>query len=300
MGALATAVVVVEAPSGCASVASFSAALEAGSSRVRSGVSADRIEVRAAPRAEGGAEGAITIVRAGVRSEQRRVEGASCAEVVDGLALVAALAWDDAPDAPVERSATAAPRTTSIGLPPAPDAAPRSRARSRWSLGIAPSGGTTSLGTDRAVLAWGGFLDLERTGAGFAPALRIGASHAASEAASYGMAETLAWTYARVQACPVAGVLGAFSVRPCAQADFGVLYAASRNAYQDATRAWIATGVAARLAWRSSLGMFVEIDPSLAMAATRPTLPSGGLALTRYRAPLALPGLEIALGYRFF
>ena len=305
MGALSTAVVVVEAPAECASIASFSAALTAGSSRVRSGAGADRIEVRAAPRPEGGAEGAVTIVRGGLRSDERRVEGASCAEVVDGLALVTALAWDAAPEPEATPEPHASPSSAShpaprIDLPAAPDALPRRATRSRWSLGVAPSAGTMALGTDRAVVAWGGFVDLERTGGGFAPALRVGASHATSEASVYGISETLAWTYARVQACPVAGVLGTFSVRPCAQADLGVLYASSRNTQRDATRGWAAPGLAARITWRSALGMFVEVDPSFAMAATRPTLLSGGLGFSQYRAPLALPGLEIALGYRFF
>jgi len=299
MGVLATAVVIVEAPAECASTATFSAALAAGSSRVRAGEGADRIEVRIGPH-EGGAEGAISVVRGGVRSAERHIDGASCTEVVDGLALVAALAWDDAP-VPPEAASPPVPSPTFVSMAPpdAPDAVTRPTARGPWSIGIAPSTGTTALGTDRAVVAWGGFLDVERAGRGFAPALRVGAVHAEGSFSQYGtQQDALAWTYARIQACPVAGVLGTFSVRPCAQADVGMLYDRSRVAYKSVTRTWFAPGVAARITWRSAHGIFVEVDPSFALAATRQPAASFGIA--QYRAPLALPGLEIALGYRFF
>jgi hypothetical protein len=119
-----------EAPAGCADGDAFFRGVLARASHVRRahpGESAVRLGVHLS-RAAGRVHGELRMSSTGGESETRRVDGASCAEVVQVLALTAALAIDpmarfSAPPAPEKQPLEATP-APSPRAPPAEPAAP--------------------------------------------------------------------------------------------------------------------------------------------------------------------------------
>ena len=127
-----------EAPAGCADAEAFVAGVLARTSHVhhaRPGENAVRLAVHLT-RVNGRVHGELRVTVAGGESETRRVEGTSCAEVVQVLALTAALAIDPTadlrPPAPPERTAPnpAPVRSPAAASPPGPFGSPESPAPS--------------------------------------------------------------------------------------------------------------------------------------------------------------------------
>jgi hypothetical protein len=125
-----------EAPAGCADAEAFVAGVLARTSHVhhaRPGENAVRLAVHLT-RVNGRVHGELRVTVAGGESETRRVEGTSCAEVVQVLALTAALAIDPAadlrPPAPPERTGPnpAPVRSPAAASPPGPVGSPESPA----------------------------------------------------------------------------------------------------------------------------------------------------------------------------
>jgi hypothetical protein len=346
-----TARVEVESPSGCSSSAIFWKALGRRTERVvptATNAAPDaRIEVlmRTDQRAGSGVVGELTIVRGATRSQRRRIVGASCEEVTQGLSLVAALAFDpaarmdDAAPTPTTTTptnnvgssssstttATTTTTTTTTGAAPVPSASVEPTRRdasaaetptptpptpattpSHWRWGMGASGSVSALGTTSAVLAYGGFIDLESESddraSRLAPSFRVGAAHSEGFADGAQVSADLAWTYARASACPLRFDLGSRNVafRPCAGVDAGVLSARAvrLDRTKDRSRPWIMPHAVARLSWAPVRILFVEVQGGLGIPVVRDELVVDP-TVSVYRAPALVPIAEIGAGLHF-
>lgn len=312
----------VDAPEGCASRASFSAALARRTDRLEvseaGGASID-VTIR---RTDGQATGELRIARGGPPSAPRRVSAASCEEVAEGLALVAALAFDPAakidvapvaapaPEPAAEPAAdpVAAPAEAAVAPGPVAAMAPAARERptrsqpqaARTRVALAATGAAVALGAG-ATFGWGGFVGLERERGLWSPAARVGVQRAEASQAASAVGADLAWTLARASFCPVRFALApGVSARPCAGLDAGVLSASARGVdrARDRSRPWIAPSAAVRLAWAPSDALFLEASGVLAAPLVRDEVVVDP-AVSLYRAPVVAPAGEIAAGVHF-
>lgn len=113
----------VDAPADCASVASFWAAIARHTDRLREGDGAATIDVTLRA-SEARVTGTLHVAREREAPWQRRLVGASCAEVTDALAMITALAFDPSATTrpaplPAPAPATATPAATSTAAPAA-------------------------------------------------------------------------------------------------------------------------------------------------------------------------------------
>lgn len=121
-----------EAPAGCSDADAFLAGVLARTRHVhqaRPGESGVRLAIRLT-RVGGRVRGELRLTDAGGASETRRVDGGSCAEVVQVLSLTAALAIDPTaallpPPAPPPAAVRASPSTPSASPPSPSESAPR-------------------------------------------------------------------------------------------------------------------------------------------------------------------------------
>lgn len=279
--------IVVASGSDCVGEDALWSALARRSSRIVRGRGADRCEVRSSA-ARGSATGSIVAVRSGRASAPRTIEAASCAELVEALALVAALAWDSA-------SAGSAPSVAPDAAVPSspPPASPRT-----WTFSVGLKAGGWAVGTGSPLFAWGGLVDVERSGTGLAPSFRLGASHAETRVARSGADVDLAWNVLRASSCPLAWSPTAWlRVGPCAAADVGLLHASSPQGRSPATRPWLGVGLGLGLSARPTGRLFVEITPSVTLPLVRDELALEPLTL--YRAPAVVGAVEMSAGVRF-
>lgn len=116
------------APEGCPAQAGFVSAVEArGASLERAADGAPRLLRVLIERADGGFSGSLQVGEGAAASGARRVHAATCAEVSDALAVVAAIALEGDPEAgsapvsavPVDSGASSAPRAVSVAPAPA-------------------------------------------------------------------------------------------------------------------------------------------------------------------------------------
>ena len=95
----------VEAPGACATDDGFWRELSARTSRLeRATKGGASLDVRVTKPASGGARGVLRVERGGATTE-RTLDGATCDEVVRGLSLIAALAFDPNATAPAPEPA---------------------------------------------------------------------------------------------------------------------------------------------------------------------------------------------------
>lgn len=242
------------APDGCPTRAQFEGA-------VRERVAASSATVTlAVVKREGAYEGQLTVESPGVESSRRVLADRSCEQVVDALALIAALAVNESADAPVAPP-PAAP-------PPVPVAAPAIR------VSPPPShAATTGFGGDGGAYrgvsphtAFGGELFAERTlhvGGILAPSIRLGiAATTAATTVDPGQARFV-WAAGELGVCPIRIELGAgVAVAPCARFDLGALYARGTGVGQAErdTQLWLAPSALARIVWRIARHVGVELD----------------------------------------
>jgi len=337
----------VAAPGGCATESSFRDALSLRTDRLVSSDARDarapRIEVtvRAAGKRGSAASeavvGELRIVRAGAPSETRRLRAASCAELVEGLSLVAALAFDPAakapappPEAPAEAEPAPDGPSTSPGADPAPsplgslvgapvrDAAPSvppavsPSAPGRWHGSVAASVGGRAPGDPGPAIAWGGFVELAREGGLVSPSFRLGGAHSrvstiaqpslGAAAAASSVGADLAWTVVRASACPLRfAIARGVAMRPCVEVDSGVLAASATGVARGATQTlpWVAPGLAARAVFTPSPRFFFELQAALVAPVVRDELVVEP-SVGIYRAPAVVPSADLAAGVRLF
>ncbi len=225
-------------------------------------------------------------------SETRRLQGATCAELVDAVGLVIALTID--PDAvrslPAEEATRASiaevtPRASSPpsvakerDAPPARDVAvpPAAASRARW-VPFVRGGIQAELGT-LPYAALGVFgavgVELERGPAALAPSFAFEPSFATSDAfASAPARGSYMRGAARVEACPLRFVAFGASLRPCAWMGAGLVRAEDTAAPVPEVRMAPWADAGARLRFRGEFGrrLFVEVDAGAVVPITRPT-----------------------------
>ena len=264
---------------GCPEVLEFQRSVQRRSSRIRfvDEGSHDR-ELSIVLRPEGDfTSGELRLIERDGTLRQRNVRFTTCAEAVEGLALITAVSLDPeallqpAPTAPVEPTPAPAP------TPPAPKPAPRKIQKARP---VAPAStieaavGAEFNAAFRALpsTAIGGalFVDVFSTSRSFlAPSFRGALSHVERRGIAEGGSETnFTLTLLTVSACPLRVGDGALVLRPCAFASGGALHAwgSSSESPQARTRPYLAWGGSAQVSLRTS--QTIEIVADLGIGST--------------------------------
>lgn len=222
-----------------------------------------------------------TIVVTDARGERstRKVNASRCDEVVSALALVAALAIDDAArevestppeDAsePPRTSPPTAPASTAIDAPAPPPE--REQART-FAVRAGAQGAAQSGVTPDVVMTVPVFLDLtlearrDRRGIGvrFEPGLRALGIFGASDRKAAGTAVAeLTWTSGALDACPARIHAGPASLVPCVRIEIGVLAAKGEQIVpaRSDSRLWSALALPIRLRLEPWRHVFFEIE----------------------------------------
>ncbi|MEZ4359292.1 MAG: hypothetical protein R3B48_03865 [Kofleriaceae bacterium] len=224
----------------------------------------------------------------------REIRGARCQDVVDALALIAALALDlemlDAPDEPPPASAMRPAATVAGGVQSGPPRAARWRAQATAAGQVA---GGVSPGAMYA-LAIGA--RLERVGvARVALTAWLGRDNTSSNMGEV----SFRWTAARAGLClnPTIEDLG---LEVCADLEAGVRSVAAPDAVRSAParRLWLAAGAHAGFEWPESSRSFGQLQVGLATALVRDRFyltPNETLHAT----PPIIPWLLLGAGIRF-
>jgi hypothetical protein len=273
------------APDGCPAVAEFQRSVQRRSARVHFVEQGphDR-ELSVVMRREGEATlGELRLVERDGRVSQRNVRFTTCAEAVEGLAMIAVVSLD--PHALLESNdsqANAPAPTASASPPPAPAKVTPKReptaqesassalpAKTKVGLGVAFNVAPSALPES----AYGGsvFVDLAFPSAShFAPLFRLAVSHVERRGlSSAGGAEAnFTLTLATATACPLRLAGGIVEFRPCGFASGGALYAwgSQTTNLQQRTRPYGALGGSLLLSLRAS--QTIDIVADLAAGAT--------------------------------
>jgi hypothetical protein len=238
-----------EGPAGCPDAASFEAELtsrmEAASPGARLARAAGvvlRVSITEGERFVG----ALLIERAGVVLVRRSLSGTSCDEVVEALALLAALGLVDVP-APSPATPTGRPpekrRSLSLG------------AEAGVYQGIAPGA------------AFGAEVFLEpslRRRLRARPSIRLGVAAAGGGWSNLaGREGSFVWAVGHFSVCPVRFLIArVLDLGPCIRLELGALHAAGRfpGTTRSATGIWLAPSLLGRLSWRMVGGLRLEAE----------------------------------------
>lgn len=306
----------VVAPEGCATDASFSAALVRKTDRVRLAETTEpATSINVTIRSDGARfRGDLQVVHDADKrtTTRRRAQGATCGEITDGLAMLAARAFEPAPegerdeDAPRTRAPAPPPPPAPPGAPEAPLADVERAAEAHtptlddadlddgptntWRIAFGASGGLYGFGAGTP-FAYGGFADvaLDRSSGGFtfAPRIRVGGAH--------GEAEDRAWTFATGSFCPFRADLSrAVSLLPCVAFDGGTARDTVRGQRSSTAKWWVMARGGADLVWRASKILFFETGLSFGVPVVRPTLD----ATNSWDPPVIVPVWNVAMGLR--
>lgn len=186
----------------------------------------------------------------------REIPAPACDELLEAVALVMVI------------TATEAPPAVLVG-PAAPP--PTSRVRpTRWELGGGSSAAALLGVTPGVAPAIQPFLQLNRSGRWFAPALRVGGRWGWRHdvAAAQGNA-SFRITALQGAACPITvPPTGTARLRPCLLASYGTLEATGSEVPAPRTERhpWATAGVGALFEWRVALPVAVEVDAGLERA----------------------------------
>jgi hypothetical protein len=264
-----------DAPAECGSAQDFAARVggHAGRPVAVSSTAPVRVVIKRVPK---GFRGTLNVVEDGVPSE-RAIDGHTCAEVVDALALVTSIALGEvetAPEAsvseapsasappPVSASASVAPEATAA--PPPVASAPKASSTygSRWSIGARLDG----LLLDSSPAPFGASLHGEwslvdaRARDGFLPAVRLEVERLGVERSPVeGSTVTLSWTLAELDLCPLRLDRGV-RLDVCALASGGVLGVSSTGLAESTSvrRSWFALGGLLRARVELGAGFHLE------------------------------------------
>ncbi len=259
-------------------------------------------------------------------ASERQVEGETCAEVVDALALVIALAIDPAvstapppssapspallptpapPSEPAPPEATPPPSPVSEPPPPAPlrDRAPAQSPAA--SFGLRPTVGAsfvtfTGLAPDPLAGA-AVFTELESDSPRLlAPSVRVTATGAANGAFESAPA-SIVLAALRADGCPARIRSGPGSIRACLAVDTGLLRAEGGDVARPlpATRFWLDLAALARARWSLPGRFFVEVDGGLTLPVTRPTFVYYTPFVVVHEVPVLAATASVGAGLRF-
>ena len=194
----------------CGDESAFVAQLHARNPRIRIGVGPRTLLVRIR-QTNAGVSGTLTLREADGSEHARAVEGSSCAEIIPGLALIAAIAID-----PLAASASSSAPSSSV-----PTEAPPTLARWRGSIALDAemASGVTPLVLLAAPLS---FEIVHETTSWFSPAarLRFAISGAGARTAP-GIGADFLWVTGALDLCPIALEIGHFRAQPCGRLEIG-------------------------------------------------------------------------------
>jgi hypothetical protein len=224
--------------------------------------------VRIAPSA-GRLAGDLTVVASDGRHFTRHVDGATCAEIVDALALIIALSVD--PYASATPRAAAPPPKRAEQQPPAPaPATPRTPIApaaapaydAGWSWSIAALGELNGAVAPKPVLGPQGSIDLARRSPSvWAPSFRFDLTWTPERSF-----DTLAgithyqWYAGRLEACPIRIANDTLSVIPCGAFETGVVRSSGAASASASDKLWLAFLAIARASWSPTSAFRVEIE----------------------------------------
>ena len=234
---LAPTLLSYRAPDGCPEVAEFQKSVQRRSARVRFvDEGSHERELSIALSKDGqNTIGELRLIERDGSLRQRNVRFSSCAEAVEGLALITVVSLD--PQAILEPAPKAAAPEEPTPKPAAKPEAPQPLAAATLAP-IAPRAAPGRLETALGGEFVAGFHELPQTALGgalfvdlasnspswFAPLLRIALAHSERRGVSAGDAEAnFALTEATLAACPVRLGDRAISLRPCAFTSLGAL-----------------------------------------------------------------------------
>jgi len=281
----------VDAAPGCPGERDFFDQIHARTRRVRRAAAGERARtIRVSIESGARSVGRLELDDGSGATASRVVSAASCAQVVEALAFVAALwidpaarrpeaqagdaARDDAEAAPVNAGDAAdvdgsAPAASEAAIVAAAEdagtpAAPRAERPVSATPSPRPFRFGAGAGFDAEGLAAPGplfglrvFVDVaaERD-ALIAPAARLSfARHASDDLTVPGASARFTWWVARLDGCPIAfRVSDVVALRPCATLEAGALHAEGIDALapQSRTRPWLAPGALARVEWSAA------------------------------------------------
>lgn len=230
-----------DAPAGCSSVEAFYQGIRARTDSVRSaaeGERALRIVVRLAP-VGSSVQGELRMLD-DQGETVRRVDGATCDQVVQALSLTAAIAFDRGPPPP----------------PPPPPPVERSTPSTPWALELGVRASTTEVVSPFVSLGGEVFVRLtKKTDDPARPTLDVGLFHARNDLLPPASGVVSRLTAVAVTACPIGWSLGGvWRMQPCAVGLGGWLSATDDSVDHPASalRSWWSLG--GRLRAAASLG----------------------------------------------
>jgi hypothetical protein len=282
---------------GCPTASEFAARISAHTPIARPAAAGERaLELRVTTAgSERGAHGKLVIVALDGSSSERTVEGRDCREVVDALALVAAIVIDpnaqrvvaEPPATAVAESAPAAaaagqtaattvppperkpapppPAPAPAAAPPAPAAPPDASDNQPWQAGPSFQAGLVGEGltpNGGVALLYGIEVVLEREEL-FAPSLRLSGYNVLGNEVTTAIGKArFDWTLARVSLCPLRWSVAFLAIRPCALVDVGRLHSEGYDTSRPEEHAsfWAALGAAARAEVRPHRILAIEVE----------------------------------------
>ena len=300
----------VEAAPGCVTADTFRAALAAhgvalaapavGPAAPGAGAPVLRVHVEDTA---AGVVGTLRLERGDV--VERQVRGASCADVEEALALVAALALDDEPASPAPAVASpprSADAETTDDLPPPTSVTHGGRVDHDHALGMGAQG--TFLGLNAPAVRPGVAVFGELLGelGGARRSARATFAYAWASVAVAPSALELTWVTGRLDGCPFDFAVGAgFEVTPCVAWEIGVLHESARNALNapSSTRPWLGPGAVVRVAFRLAPFLRLELQAAAIVPLERDEYVFAPAGIFGYRPPPVVPSGAGGLGFDF-
>jgi hypothetical protein len=272
------------APDGCPSAADFQRSVQRRSARVRfvdEGAHDRTLSITI--RKDGDStNGELNLIERDGSLRRRSARFATCAEALEGLALIAVVSLDPQallePDKPAEPLAVPVPVPVPADVPPpaqakaapAPESLPAAQ-RSKMQLAVGSEFNVAIRALPEPALGGSLFVDVASgSRARFAPLLRVAVSYVQRRGLSSGSGAeaNFTLTLATVSACPWRFAAGFFALRPCGFASGGVLYARGSKTtnLRQHTRPYGALGGSVSLF--ASASQTIDIVADLAVGAT--------------------------------
>ncbi|MEO8797798.1 MAG: hypothetical protein ABI551_07935 [Polyangiaceae bacterium] len=289
------------APASCPSQLSFERELTTRAHNVHvTDDASERVVVHVEQRG-GRFDGTLSLREAGGAAATRSVSGATCAEVVNGLALIAALALDgpepddhDAgksssiepkttassttttqrPPASVKPEAPTGTKPTTLATPttsssePSPDATTTTHPLRAFSIALGAHGGVVTGIAPSVTPTIAFFVDLAKTGdAVLSPSLRLRFERAGDSSDPFAQgAAHFTWTEGGIDGCPVVWApIARLRLAPCLRAEAGIVEASGVDASpaRSQTRPWLLLGAVGRGQLRLVGPVFIELEMAL-------------------------------------
>lgn len=261
------------APSECWTEKMFVSRIVGRTDRARpgSGPGATLLDVRL-ERVDGEVAGRVRIAEPGSEERVRTLRGASCAEVGDALALIAALALD--PDASSEpRPEPAEPEPLPRAAPPRPAPAPARSPPLAWSFGAGALLVPVASALPDTDPGFGVWVDAASQGRTLAPSVRVVLRRLTGTARGRAGSAELALTTGVASICPLrAPADGPLALRPCLGFELGMLDAegVGVDLPRRPSRLWLAPQLGGRAEWRVHGPLLLAAEAAAQLPLLRP------------------------------